>query len=120
MTYLERRRMVTETTAADCEISGGEYTLYDRSDDETALEYWKQEVTLAGNDDAAKAKAQTYVGEIYEKRLGEPNYAEAARWYEMAVKSGSQRAMLHLAHLLRVVSVCSRTCRTRSICGAKA
>ncbi len=97
LTYPERRRVV-ETTAADCEIKGGEYTVYDRANDDSALAFWKQEVTLAENDDEARAKAQTYIGEIYEKRLV-PDYAQAASWYEQAVRSGSKRAMLHLAHL---------------------
>ncbi len=97
VTYPERRRVI-ETTASDCEIKGGEYTVYDRANDDAALEFWKREVTFAENDDEARAKAQTYIGEIYEKRLV-PDYAQAASWYEQAVKSGSKRAMLHLAHL---------------------
>ena len=97
LTYPERRRVI-ETTASDCEIKGGEYTVYGRANDDAALEFWKREVTFAENDDEARAKAQTYIGEIYEKRLV-PDFAQAASWYEQAVKSGSKRAMLHLAHL---------------------
>jgi len=97
VTYPERGRIV-ETTAADCEIRGGEYTVFDRANYETALEIWKQ---AAESDPEAetRAKAQTYVGEIYEKRLGVPDYAEAARWYERAAENGSTRAMLNLAYL---------------------
>jgi Caspase domain len=97
LTYVERRRVV-ETTATDCEINGGEYTVYDRANDETALAFWKQEAVEAATDEE-RAKAQTYVGEIYEKRLGVPDYGEAARWYKQGVDSGSSRAKLHLAYL---------------------
>lgn len=97
MVYTERRKVV-ETTANECRRSGGEYTVYDRANDDTAMEFWKRELSLAQSDEE-RAKAETYVGELYEKRLGAPNYAEAARWYQMAVDHGSSRAKLHLAHL---------------------
>jgi hypothetical protein len=91
-TYVEARRPI-ETTAPDCEIRGGEYTSYDRANYETALGIWKD---AAG---AGDAKAMTYVGEIYEKRLGAPDYAEAAAWYRRAAEAGDERGMRNLAYL---------------------
>ena len=92
MTYIERRKP-TETTAVDCEIRGGEYTAYDRANYQEALAVWKQ---AAQNGDP---KAQTYVGEILEKRLGQPDYKKAAHWYSMAAEQGYKRGMRNLAYL---------------------
>jgi hypothetical protein len=91
--YLSPRRPI-RTSAQDCEIRGGEYVAYDRSDYATALKVW---LPLAKDGDTA---AQTYVGEIYEKGLGvPPDYAVAAAWYRRAAEQGYERAQINLGHL---------------------
>lgn len=97
MTYLERRRVI-ETNAYECEKRQGEYTVYDPSNDEESIAFWKKAAEDADSD-AERAKAQTYVGELYEKRVGAPDPAEAARWYALAAQNGGSRAKLHLAYL---------------------
>ncbi|MDT0506962.1 caspase family protein [Novosphingobium sp. MMS21-SN21R] len=94
LTYLAQRRAV-RTSASDCEIRGGEFVAADRADYRTAFQVW---LPLA---QAGDAKAQTYVGEIFEKGLGrERDYAAAALWYERAVAQGYMAAKINLAHLL--------------------
>lgn len=92
-TYLTARRPI-KTTAADCNIRGGEYVAYDRADYKSALNVWMP---------AAKAgdpEAQVNVGEIFEKGLGtEPNYEAAAIWYEKAANQGNERALFNLGTL---------------------
>ena len=91
--YLTPRRPV-KTTAADCQIRGGEYTSYDRADYKTALAVWMPAAQ------AGDAEAQTNVGEIYERGLGgEPNYQAAFIWYERAAKQGDTRAQFNLGTL---------------------
>lgn len=93
LTYLTPRQPV-RTTAQDCAIRGGEYTAYDRSDYATALKVW-----LPQAEEGDKV-AQTYVGEIYEKKLGsQADYAQAAAWYRKAAEQGYTRAQINLAHL---------------------
>ncbi len=93
LTYLESRRPV-KTTALDCEIRGGEYTAYDRADYRTSLNVWLEKATLGD------ARAQTYVGEIYEKGLGlPPDYKTAYSWYEKAAKQNYPRAQINLGYL---------------------
>ena len=92
-TYLTPRRPI-RTTAADCEIRGGEYVAFDRADYQTALKVWMASAKQGDAD------AQTNVGEIFEKGLGTtPNYEAAAMWYEMAAKQGSTRAQFNLGTL---------------------
>jgi hypothetical protein len=87
-------RLPIKTSAVDCEIRGGEYVSYDRSDYATALKVW---LPLAEEGDKV---AQTYVGEIYEKGLGvQPDYALAAAWYRKAADQGYARAEVNLGHL---------------------
>lgn len=91
--YMTPRRP-TKTSASECEIRGGEYTAYDRADYRTALRVWLDSAN--GGD----PRAQTNVGEIYEKGLGvEPDYALAAEWYRKAADQGFERAMLNLGQL---------------------
>ncbi len=91
--FLTPRRPL-KTSASECEIRGGEYVAYDRADYRTALAVWLVDAKQGG------AKAQTYVGEIYEKGLGvEPDYAQAAEWYEKAAEQGFARAMMNLGAL---------------------
>ncbi len=92
-TYLSRRRPM-RTTALDCEIRGGEYAAYDRADYKTALKVWLESA------EAGDAKAQYYVGEIYEKGLGiAPDYAQAAVWYRKAAEQGNAQAQINLGFL---------------------
>jgi hypothetical protein len=91
--YMTPRRPL-KTAASECEIRGGEYVAYDRADYRTALRVWMED---AENGDA---KAQNYVGEIYEKGLGvAPDYEVAAVWYQRAADQGLERAMLNLGQL---------------------
>jgi hypothetical protein len=91
--FLGPRRPV-KTSAADCEIRGGEYVAWDRANYATALKIW---LPLANEGDVL---AQTYVGEIHEKGLGTaPDHAEAARWYRRAAEGGSARAAVNLGYL---------------------
>ena len=93
MTYLTQRRPI-RTTAADCEVRGGEYVAYDRANYASALKIW---LPKAQEGDAA---AQLYVGEIFEKGLGtQADYQAAAQWYEKAANQGNFQAQLNLGHL---------------------
>jgi uncharacterized protein YlxW (UPF0749 family) len=92
-TYLTPRRPL-KTTATDCELRGGEYVDYDRASYETALRVWLPDAQ------AGDARAQNYVGEIYEKGLGvAPDPAAAALWYRRAAEQGLAAAMLNLGQL---------------------
>ena len=92
MTYLERRKP-GELTASECEIRGGEYTLYDRANYENALAVWMEGAN------AGDASAQIYVGEIYEKGwLGAPDFNKASHWYGMAAEQGDRRAQRRMAY----------------------
>ncbi|MDF1691083.1 MAG: caspase family protein [Zhongshania sp.] len=90
MTYLSPRRPI-KTTAADCNVRGGEYVAYDRADYKTALKIW---LPTAEQGDA---EAQLAVGEIFEKGLGaEPNYEAAVLWYQKAAAQGNKSAQFNL------------------------
>ena len=93
MTFLAARRP-TKTTTRDCEIRGGEYVSYDRANYATALKVWMEGATQGD------PKAQTYVGEIYEKGLGTPSdHAAAAQWYRRAAEQGYAPAAINLGNL---------------------
>lgn len=93
MTYVTERRG-TRTTANDCNLRGGEYVAYDRADYRSALNVWLSSA------EKGDAQAQTYVGEIFEKGLGqEVDYVTAARWYAKAADQGYQRAQINLGFL---------------------
>lgn len=93
MTYLSPRRPL-RTTAADCRLRGGEYVAYDRADYGTALKVWLAEA------EEGDAEAQTYVGEIFEKGLGQAaDPAAAAHWYRRAAEQGHARAQINLGYL---------------------
>lgn len=93
MTYLTPRRPI-KTTGTDCEIRGGEYVLYDRANYQTAMSIW---LPLAEEGDA---RAQNFVGEIYEKGLGiDPDYMQAASWYQRAAKQDYRAAQINLGQL---------------------
>ncbi|MEA3277130.1 MAG: sel1 repeat family protein [Pseudomonadota bacterium] len=94
MTYLTPRRPV-KATRRDCEIRGGEYILFDRSDYSSALS------SLLPKARGGDPVAQTYVGEIYERGLGlaAPDYGSAAGWYRKAADSGHRPAQTSLGSL---------------------
>ncbi|MFW5811089.1 MAG: caspase family protein [Thermodesulfobacteriota bacterium] len=93
MTYMTPRRPM-KATALECEIRGGEYVAYDRSDYRTALGVW---LPSAREGDLV---AQNYVGEIYQKGVGgPPQYGQAAAWFEKAADQGYARAQLNLGFL---------------------
>lgn len=91
--YMSARRPI-RTTAIDCNIRGGEYVAYDRADYRSALNVWLEKA----ND--GDAEAQNYVGEIFEKGLGqEPDYVSAVSWYRRAAEKGNARAKINLGYL---------------------
>ena len=93
MTYLSARRPV-KTTQLDCEIRGGEYVSYDRSDLATALSVW---LPRAREGDKM---AQTYVGEIYLRGMGTPpDFTLAAEWFKKAARQSYPRAQISLGKL---------------------
>lgn len=93
MTYQTARRPI-KTTAADCEIRGGEYVAYDRSDTASALRVWLPKAQ------EGDADAQVNVGEIYEKGpIGIADPMIAAQWYLKAAEQGSSRAQINLGYL---------------------
>ncbi len=82
------------TTAVDCRIRGGEYTVYDRSNYATSLKVWVAEA------EKGNVEAEYYVGKIYEGGLGtEPDYKSAASWYEKAAAAGHSASQYSLATL---------------------
>src|SRR5258706_12688065 len=92
-TYMLGEKPV-RTTAVDCRIRGGEYTVYDRGNYATSLKIWLAEA------EKGNAEAQYYVGKIYEGGLGtEPDYKSAARWYEKAAAAGHSASQFSLGAL---------------------
>ena len=82
------------TTAVDCRIRGGEYTVYDRANYATSMKIWQAEA------EKGSADAQYYVGKIYEGGLGTtPDYAMAAKWYEKAAAAGHSASQYSLGNL---------------------
>ncbi len=91
--FMTARRPI-RTTQSDCEIRGGEYVAFDRANYQTALKVWMQQA------ETGDAEAQNYVGEIYAKGLGiEPDYVQAAAWYQKAAAQGLTRAKINLGFL---------------------
>lgn len=92
-TYLSGRRPI-RTTQADCEVRGGEYVAYDRANYASALKVWLSKA------EEGDATAQLYVGQIYEKGLGQaPDYKAAANWYRKAAAQGNAQAQVNLGAL---------------------
>jgi polyhydroxyalkanoate synthesis regulator phasin len=83
---------VMRTSAHDCEIRGGEYTLLDPSSYAQAIKLW------IGNAEAGDTQSQTNVAMLYEK-LQPPDYATAASWYAKAASAGYAPAETALARL---------------------
>ena len=93
VTFVTARRPI-RTTGEDCAIRGGEYTLADRADYQTSLKLWLDPAQ------EGDAKAQYYVGTIYEKGpKGKPDYALAAVWYQKAAEQGHKQAAMNLGRL---------------------
>jgi uncharacterized protein len=91
--YFEPQRPA-RTTGRDCGIRGGDAVLYDPANYATALQIWEP---LA---EAGDARAQTYLGQIYETGLdGSPNYTEAGDWYRRAAEQGYASAKVSLGQL---------------------
>ena len=91
--YMSARRPV-KTTGAHCEIRGGEYVAYDRATYATSLKVWLPDAK------AGDAKAQTYVGEMFEQGLGTtPDFAMAVSWYRKAAEQGYDRAQMNLGSM---------------------
>ena len=93
MTYLSARRPI-RTTAADCEVRGGEYVAYDRANYASAFKVWLPKAK------EGDAEAQNIVGQIFEKGLGQPaDYKAAFEWYKKSAEQGNGEAQLNLGHL---------------------
>ena len=95
-TYLTPQRPA-KLPASECAIRGGDYVSYDRANFATSLKVWLEPA------EQGDAEAQTYVGEIFEKGLGqEADYEVAAAWYRRAAESGYSRALINLGYLHEV------------------
>lgn len=93
MSFLTPRRPA-KISASECEIRGGEYVSYDRANFATSLKIWLPKA------EAGDALAQTYVGEIFEKGMGQlSDPAVAASWYKKAAAQGNSRANINLGYL---------------------
>ena len=93
MKYIGPKRPI-KTTAVDCSIRGGEYVAYDRADYRSALKVWLPQA------EKGDAEAQNYVGEIFEKGLGqEADYVSAVSWYQKAAEQGYSRAQINLGYM---------------------
>ena len=93
MTYLSARRPI-RTTAADCEVRGGEYVAYDRANYASAFKVWLPKAQ------EGDAEAQNIVGQVFEKGLGQPvDYPSAFAWYKKSAEQGNADAQLNLGHL---------------------
>jgi hypothetical protein len=80
--------------ARDCEIRGGDFLVFDRGSYAASLGHW------LGLAKAGDVDAQIYVGEIFERGMGrEPDYAQAAVWYQQAANAGHPVAQISLAQL---------------------
>jgi uncharacterized caspase-like protein len=92
-TFLTPRRIL-RTSQRDCEIRGGEYVLRDPASYASALAMWRP---LA---ESGEARAQLYVGEIFEAGVnGDPDFARARTWYARAAEQGYAAALVNLAQL---------------------
>lgn len=85
-------RQVIRTSAHDCALRGGEYTV-DPARNDFALQAWTAQA------EGGDAEAANNVGEIYEQGVrGLPDLVQAAAWYRRAAEGGSRRAQRNLAH----------------------
>jgi len=93
-TYLTPGRLI-RTAAIVCRTRGGEYTLGDLSSGTLSLQRW---MVPAQKGDA---EAQYYVARIHANGMDNVpvDYAEAARWYQMAADQGYAEAKQELGYL---------------------
>ena len=93
-TFLTAPRVI-KASAGECEIRGGEYIAYDRANLSTEIAYWQPKAA------EGDPKAQTYLGEIYERGLGgqKPDYESAALWYKRAAEQNYAPAQINLGQL---------------------
>lgn len=92
-TYIPPRKPA-KLTAKECSQRGGEYVAYDEANFATVAKVWKKQA------DAGDAKAQNYMGELFEKGVaGQPDYTSAASWYKQAADQGYSQAQLNLGSL---------------------
>ena len=78
------------TTAVDCRIRGGEYTVYDRANYATSLKIWLAEANKGD------AEAAYYVAKIYE---AQNDHTSAASWYQKAAAKGHSSSQFALGRL---------------------
>ncbi len=108
-------RQPARVTAQDCAVRGGEYTISDRGNYQTSLKLW---LDAAQDGDA---KAQYYVGTIYEKGpKGKPDYSLAAVWYQKAAEQGHRQAATNLGRLYETGSGVTKNAAMASSWYAKA
>lgn len=80
--------------ARDCEIRGGDFLVFDRANFASSLGHW------LGLAKAGDTKAMVYVAEIFERGLGrDPDYEQAAVWYQRAAETGDPVAQISLAQM---------------------
>lgn len=92
-TYASPRQPI-KLTARDCALRGGEYVAYDQASFSSAAKAWQPQA------EAGDAKAQTYMGELFEKGVqGNPDYEMAAQWYQKAADQEYATALLNLGNL---------------------
>jgi len=95
-TYITRKQP-KKTSANDCEIRGGDYVQFDRATIASSLSVWQQAASQGD------AKAQYYVGEIFEKGIGaKPDYDSAVLWYNKAIKQGYRPAQMSMGRLYEI------------------
>jgi hypothetical protein len=93
LTYLEPPRPA-KTSAAECEVRGGEYTAWDRANFATSLSIWLPKAK------EGDPEAQNYVGEIFEKGLGvTPDFKTAHDWYLKAAEQGYSPSQINIGQL---------------------
>ena len=93
ITYVSRRQM-QKMTVNDCQIAGGEFTVYDRGSVTGSIQAW---LPFAREGDR---QAQSYLGQLFEKGMnGEPDYAMARHWYKLAAEQDLAEAQFNLARL---------------------
>ncbi len=93
MKYVTPRRPA-RLTANECSIRGGEYALNDRATLESSLNVWLPQA-MEGD-----AKAQNYVGQLYEAGMNKtPDYEMAALWYQRAAEQDLKEAQVNLGFL---------------------
>lgn len=92
-TYVSARQP-KRVTALECRTRGGEYVRNEQASAGSALHVWLKKAQ------SGDARAQTTLGEIFEKGVeGKPDYAAAAKWYQLAANQGEVRAQISLGNL---------------------